>query len=455
MGMVLTIGGNDLTEKIPFDSIQINDSLLARGDSLSFRIPLAAEEVTSLRPQSGQPVQLFIDGELYFEGDVGTIAETRLINADYFNYEVVCQDYTRQLDRHLVVLQEVGPAPAGEIIRMILALFAPSFAGDLSGIEDGATVGKQQFDYTPVSAVLDQLASDTQMVWFLEPGRRIVFTSNIDYQAPLGMYDVDGNLDLGDFDWNEAIEQLKNRIYLKDAAVKDSNQRVDQWLADGNTSFFKAFSEPYDENVTVTGTKPDGTRKEYQAFLDPLDNDDATLKGTPGTVAICILNWGIRFPLEDLPEAGELVEMVYNPVRPGDIVYMVEDPDSQAMMREREGAGSDGVYEHMVSLPDVRVESEEPIEAYGRILLDRIAWPEVTGSFKSQLITNWRAGQSFVITSSKRDLYDARAFWKEGVRDSTRVWVQSVSKRVLGQNISGPIIMEATIQFANSPIGRV
>ncbi len=458
MGVVLTVAGNDLTTRVDYRSYQLQDSLLARGDVLSFTLPLSGTDVITFRPLTGQSVTLNIDGVDIFTGDISHVAETKIINSDTFEHEITCSDHTRRLDRHLVVREKIGPASAGSMIRDLLVEFASEFAIDLSGIEDGLSMGERQFDYVPMSNVLDQISQESLMIWYVDSNKRVVFTDNLTFAAPIATYDVDSETQLGDFTWQESSEQLKNRIFIKDANVKDSNTRTDVWIGDAQTSFFKAFSEPYDENLTVTSTKVDGTKKEWQVAIDPGDSEDDTLLGTPGVVFVCILNWGFRFPLNDLPEVGEIVEAIYNPVRPDDMVFMVEDKDSQAMVRDREGAGSDGVYEHMVSLPDVRVESEAPVEAFGRILLDRIAWPQVNGNFGTFDIAGWKAGQTFVLTSSKRDLFDQEVYWRSGqvTKEPIRVWIQSVRRTIKG-GIASPqsTIVLTTIEFSSTLFARV
>lgn len=455
MGAELIINGVDRTLKADFRTYQVVDSLSVRGDSFSFEMVISSAE-SAVRPLTGQPVVLKFDGETIFDGDISGVEETKMLNSDYFLYNVTCSDFTRRLDRYLVVIQEIGPAAAGDIIKAVLADFAPEFAIDFSGIQTGPSVGKQQYDYVPVTSVLDQLAQETQMIWYMDESRRIVFTDHIEFAAPIEVYDVDTEVQLGDITWSESVDQIKNRIYLKDASVKDSNSRTDKIPIDGQTSFVKLFSEPFDETTTsVTTVNKAGESKIWQTVVDPGDSAEDTLQGDENTAYVCILNWGIRFPLNAIPEEG-FAEVTYNPTR-ADVVYMVEDPSSQLMMRYREGGASSGVYEHMVSVPDVRVDSESPIEAYGYILLERIAWPEITGTFKSFQVTSWKAGQTFWLASGKRDLYDQKAYWQTGQtsKENIQAWVQSVQKKIVTFGTGGTVVLEATIEFSNNIFGRV
>jgi hypothetical protein len=463
MAVVLLVNGVDITAHVDRDSYDITDALAARGDTLTFIWKLSTSQI-SQRPLNGQPVTLTVDGDVIFGGDVSDVHETRIINADYFEYTITCSDYSRRLDRHLVVIQSIGPDLAGTIIKTILQMFAPEFAADLSGINDGvsatatsATPG-QQFDYVPVSNVIDQLAQGSQFIWYIDPNKRVIFEDTSNFVAPIPVYDLDAELQLGDMTWEETIDQIKNRIYLKDANVASSSPRTDTYLADGSTSFFQAFSQPYDVGSTaVTTMDPSGVTKIWNVVLDPGTSTTETLNGSPGTAFLCIANWGIRFPLNDLPTAGSTVNATYSPTQ-GDVVYMVEDTDSQAMMRFREGGASDGVYEHMVSLPDIRVNDTTPIENYGYRLMARIGWPDVKGTFATYSVNGWKAGQTMMITSSKRDFYDQQVYWKSGqsVKQPVQVWIQNVRTKIMGVNqITGKTILLITVDFNNTLVAKV
>jgi len=458
----LTIAGVDRTNRVPMDSYELSDSLQARGDTLTFRMPVSAGQV-STRPISNQPISLVVDGTTLFSGDIATVEEVKSINADYFDYQISCRDNTNRLDRNLVIYEKIGPDNVDSIIRQILQDFAPEFATDFSQIDTGLpVVSEQQFDYVPVSSAFDTLASQADAIWYVDSGsKRIVFTVDVNNPAPISSYDVDSELQLGDLSYHVTTDQIKNRIIIKDTKMKDSNTRTETWIADGATSFFPLSMPAYDENITASIQHADGSVPEQLIpRLDSLESDTGTILGTCGEIYVCLINQGVRLPINCLPEVNDWITATYNPVRgqEGELVFIVEDRDSQRMIREREGGASTGIYEHMVSMPDVRVESPDPIEAYGNILLNRMAWPQVEGVFASQQLTNWKAGQTFTLTSSKRDLYDEKVYWKSGkvTKTSIRMWVQSVTKHILMvDSITGTTSLLANITFTNQPFGAV
>jgi len=100
------------------------------------------------------------------------------------------------------------------------------------------------------------------------------------------------------------------------------------------------------------------------------------------------------------------------------------------MVRAREGAESDGIYEFLLSTPEVYSEEGKETEMAARRVLDRYARPTVRGSFISYK-KGWRAGQLFKLHSRIRDL------WED-------VWVQTVTTRVLPMGR-----LEYSIEFSN------
>jgi len=460
--VTITIDGVDQTLRVRMETIEIRDSIPARMDTAQFDMIILSADIAN-RPVSGNEVSIDVDGSIEFAGEVTTAQEVRLINPDAYLYQITCNDWSRRLDRQLVVIQEIGPSLAGDIVKEVLGDFAPEFAVDLTQIQDGVLIPEQQYDYSTVSSILDQLATLSGYVWYIDVDKVLHFIPPPDFISPLtgNQYDVDTDLQLGDMAWQEDASQVKNRIFLKDGVVPDADSRQDTFISDGVASFFSLFQEPEGVGTTsVVSKKPDGSTKMWNPALDPLDAAEGTLRGDPDTVYVCLLNVGIRFPLDSedkvVLEPNEIIEVTTKPMRE-DIVFMVEDIDSQKMMADREGLtwgqGTAGIYEHMESLDGARLGSQESAEAYGLILLTQTAWPEVTGTFRTQQLKGWKAGQTFDLKSSKRDLFDAETFWKTAVKVDIPVWVQQVTKQVLpAEDQPDGVVFETIVEFANRAI---
>jgi len=242
--------------------------------------------------------------------------------------------------------------------------------------------------------------------------------------------------------------------------IKDFQQKSDltythRFMADGEQSFFALPMEPWSElseDITVKVSKDGGaTWTERILELDPLDGRPETIQGVPGRAYICVFNWGVRFPTVDLPSAGDLVEVDYRYVIP-ERVFVYFDPDSIDEMARREG--SDGHHEIMISLPDYRVSTLDPIKFYAEMILRRNAWPILTGSLET-FLRGWRSGQFFYVQSAVRDIFDVAHWVKTGRGEKVpvRVWVEQVRKKIV--SLAGAkAVIRTSVDFSSRPFRR-
>jgi hypothetical protein len=236
---------------------------------------------------------------------------------------------------------------------------------------------------------------------------------------------------IGDFMCAEDATAIANVIVLKDFSSKSGNPSEANFTADGQASFFSLPMPPFDIGSTHVYVKPEGGTEwtERQLIEDPLDGSDASTQGSPGTAYLCVYNWGVRFPLSDLPGAGDHIKADYNAEIP-DRVAIAIDVDSIAEFARREG--SDGHHELVVSASDFRVTDDSPIEALGELILRRKAWPIQSGTFilRTTNIGEWAPGQTFTIISAKRNIFDLKAWVVSGyvTKSPLRVWVIQVER---------------------------
>src|SRR5574337_239927 len=466
-----TIGGLDYRAYADVTSLNISEGLAINTDTMSVDIVLDSVTFTSgdvPRPISGQKVQLSLSNGITFTGVVNTTNQAPYVhNLDSYKFTVDCAESVRLLDKHLVaegiiprfVTVKGVPTPsspinrnlqgadyAGNIVRQLVAKYAPEFTVTA---DQGYMVPIREINYESLSSVIDSLAQGIGFVWYID-NYHIVFTSNLNTPAPVPSIDLDNTLDLGNTEIHEDTSRLVNKVVLKDWVAREQNWRLDQFIADGNQSFFPLFQEPWDaESVNVSVTPPGGSPVQYAVSLDPLSTREGDITGSPGQAFVCILNVGVRFPTSDIPDAGSNVDISYPPLAT-DQVLPVEEPASIRMMKNRESGGpgpTDGVYENTLSVPDFRVDNVSTVAAYGLFVLDRLAWPVISGQFDTMTTEGWKPGQTFTITSSKRDVYDHKTYWTTGAKIPPRMYIQSVTRKFA--NIDGGVIEIDTVSFSH------
>lgn len=102
MAITVNIGGTDRTDKIKKNSLTITNILTRQVDQCSFKIVYYNSAPFDFMPVAGQEVIIY-DGATKVFG--GTIVQVEQTSEDFktLEYDIECQDYTRFLNRRLIV----------------------------------------------------------------------------------------------------------------------------------------------------------------------------------------------------------------------------------------------------------------------------------------------------------------------------------------------------------------
>ncbi len=465
---IFTIGGIDYTDFVDVLSIAITDGSTSDEDSMSFNLVMSASNLDGVPgvPKGGEIVSLsvVVGGATaplvkQFEGVLSSIDQSVHMSRDNYIFPCRVTSYMRMMDK--LVIEEMGGGTAGSRVRFLIRKYLPGFGTRF--IREGFVVPEDDFDHVPITSVISKYAQAIGFIWFVDFDREFHFSEGEVYQGPVASIDLDTDDDFGDVLVTEDTSQLRNRVYIKDATSRSAESRRDTFVADKNQSFFKLFSPPFDEE----DAKVFKNATEIDLLPDTLTTQDGEIVGGEELCFLCILNQGLRFPLSDLPEEGDIIDIDYFPEEAGGdggIIVVMEDPDSIRMMRNREsttGFVSDGVHEHIISAPQLRVRNLDPLAFLGSLVLDRLAWPEIRGQFTVSAMPSvgWRPGQSVVLQSSKRNLFSSRILWREGRLTDVRVHVQNVAKKFIPYTIpletpgggTEKFLFQETVTFSSIP----
>lgn len=473
MGVVLEVAGEDITSYVDFRNIEVVDGAESRGDTLNFTAHIPYSDLGSSvdKPRPGNVAVLTVDGSKLFEGPVIS-SDDRFFNSQVMAIDVQCSDYTFFLDRKHIAKVEMGVQNAGDRIESLLQEFAAEFtdyASWDSGIATGLPLPKEGYDYEQFSSVMDRVCEAIGYSWHVgfdasvEGRPKMFFYISTNATSPLNtdysnILDLDSNIEIGGVTTREDISNLHNVVIVKDFSEKNDDEYSQEYVADGHQTFFKLPMEPFDLEDTSVSVQPGGTGDfiPRTVALDPLTAEDEEVAGIEGYAYLCILNWGVRFPTTDYPSEGDVVKVDYNYVVPDRIIPLY-DKDSIDEMARRQG--NDGHHEVVVSLPDYRVDSSEGYNAaefYGYMLLERHAWPEISGSFtvmEPSTVTDmegWEAGQYFDVESDVRDIYDIQ-HWVEtgrGEKEPVRVWITRVTRHIKQITDADGTLFETKVDFS-------
>lgn len=425
----ITVAGIDRTADIDLQSVQSTNALTLKSDTMDF--DLYTDDYAS-RPSAGNEVIWLIGAAKEFGGIIVHVEED-MIAPGRLVYHCSCKDYSQVFDHHLV--QEEYPAgPADEWVKAVVENYAnrSGITFTTNNVQPCFDVAAQPFNFVPPSEAIKTYADLVEWNWYIDYDKDVHFAALETFQSPLP-----GNVLLADSDvasyhdlsLAEDIAQAKNRIFLRGFQTRSTSRQVFRAVGDGSSTWFPVGYPPWsvdaeDINVYVNGVP------------QPVLTD--TKDGTPGDgktnagAYVCFDNLGIRF--NQPPAAGTVIT--------GDFAYAlnavtaVDDPESQAIMAEREK--SDGVYEYAVEDPGLTAASMDTANARAQMLLYKYAYPKLTGSFGSYL-GGWRAGQCFQLASAYR---------MGGVNQ--RMYVVKVVKRIVRAG-DDEDVLHSDISISDSP----
>lgn len=381
MGISIKINNIDRTSEIDARSLSITDELTSKVNQSSFSFITNDKTIV---PIPGQVV-------LIEEGTIKLFAGRILSKEeDYFppnllKYKVNCIDYTRDLDKKLVVESYIDEL-AGNIIRDILTKYTTGFT--TIHVQNGPTLTRIAFDYVQVSQALTTIAESCGFEWYVDYDKDIWFFFKTDYPA---LFQLDDNQAYyRDLIINYDVSQLRNRIY-----VKSSNYEIldftELFIGDGSTVIWTC---KYAANATPSPSLKlnDISKTVGWDGVDDPDDYDFMLNATTK-----VLSLGTY---QSTPADGDEIVITYGADEP--IMVRWDDQDSIDAIKAIEGG--DGIFEFCII--DNNIDTKEwAIDAAKADLLQN-ANPVIKGTFTTNR-KDIKSGQIITINSTKRNISQA------------------------------------------------
>lgn len=409
------------------DSLVITESAQLRGSTMSLVLTIDNNAITP--PVGGQFIKFTRDGITEFAGRIGSVQRKQGAGTTRFDYTLNCVDQAADYDTHLIQKADGIPAGlAGDAVRIITGIVGRGFTSN--GVEDGPTIGKIDADYEIPTSMIQRIADSIEHRILIGYDRDVDMFYLRDLPAPIAEINIDSDINTYfDMTLDESWEQVKNRIYLTGAQLRQNVQANEPFTGDGSQKFFPLQWPPWSGDADDFGVTVDAVPQE--TLFDIIDGEAGDGQGSAGQIYLCIDNRGVRFPDNHPPANGAIVEIDYN--YGVETATVVEDPVSIALMKERENysaAPSDGVHEMKFNIPDLRVESLDSIVEYGQLLLARYSSVIYTWSARSW-IQGWQVGQNFRLRSTRLGF------------DKT-MYITGLTKRILNTSPSAQLEYEIT-----------
>jgi hypothetical protein len=177
----LTINGTDRTREIVNKRVIIEDSEGHEPSGLEFTMD---NRDGGAVPEGDQEVIITQSGVRLFAGRILRVVPHML--GDFAEFDVYCVDYTRDLDRNLVV-EGFQDMTDKQIIEYIVDQYCGGTGITYSNVTEGVTVNQVAFNYMPPSQCFTQLAELTGRMWYIDYNKDIHYGVKDGEQAPFNI----------------------------------------------------------------------------------------------------------------------------------------------------------------------------------------------------------------------------------------------------------------------------
>lgn len=428
MAIAITVAGIDRTTSVRFETLTVVNTIATNTDTAELKI--VVPQGSTWRPKAGNEVIVTNGTTREFGGVMMSVTEQGQAGPS-LRYLCHCKDYLHLFNKKLVISESTdlvgSSAPtASQILTAIVAATTDGFSS--TGILASPTVPVQKYDYVAPGDIARSLADLVAYAFWIDYSRVVNFQSAVALAAPVASINLDTDItNYGSMDITEAVDQLKNRVYVKGWNQKSTVSYSQSYTGDATSQFFMFGYEPSaqgDITATLNGTA-------LSVGLDQVDASPGDGIGSSSSIYVCFDNLGFRFG-NYAPTSTETLTIGTPYMTPG--ITLSEDINAQTTAGQREGG--DGIHEYAYNSPALTASdgSNSLAQAKGDAILLRDAYARISCRFVSYT-QGWRAGQTFQLISANR---------MTGINKS--MYVQQVTKRLINsgstavQPSTGPLL---------------
>lgn len=378
MALIVTIAGTNRTRLIDPSSFSIQSVLTKQVDTATFAVHKFGAR--TFAPTVGQEVIITLGATRVFGGRIIRVSED-YDKLDFVGYRVECVDYTRDLDRRLVV-QNYSDMTVEAIIADIADTY---FDANISvaGVDCPINVDQIAFNYEYPSKCIQQLAELTNYDWYIDYNKVLYFFSKEDNSAPFELSDTGGKYIYETLSIRKDISPVRNTIYVRGGEYKADPFTAEK-VADGSQLVFDTGYRFSDISCTVTGQLK-------SIGIDGIDRE------TDYDILYNFQEKILKFREDKKPSASSVVKWWGRPWLP--VIVKLRDNTSISTFSATEGG--DGIYEFKII--DKSIESKEAARQRARAELLAYAATLNEGSFDTYS-AGLRVGQRIHVQSTLRGI---------------------------------------------------
>ena len=326
-GIQAFIVNTNVSKYIERSNFMIENILTNQVDRCKFTVRKYGSFTTE--PETGQEVLVYNNGTKIFGGIIVKVTQ-RADDFKVIKFEVECEDYTRLLDRKLVV-QIYQNQTIAQIIESIVSLYLAGSGFTTNNVTSTTNVTSITFNYIPISECLKKLANMVNYDWYVDYNKDIHFFASDTETAPFNLADDDGSYVFSSLRIRRDNSQIRNRVYIRGGDYL-SDTFTTEFISNGIQNVYPLPYKYSELAVTVTGEL-------YDQGIDGID---------PITTKDYIWNNNekfIRFRGDKIPSDTSDIKIYGPPFLPVRVV--VQDNNSIDDLSNAEG--DDGIAEFVIT----------------------------------------------------------------------------------------------------------
>ena len=176
----LTIDGTDRTTCVTNGTITINDEIGSGASVCDFVMSLRGGAV----PEGDQEIIITQDGTRIFAGRILRVFPLK--RGSYSEWGIDCVDYTRDLDRNLVV-EGYQDMTDKQIIEDIVDNYCGGTGITYDNVVEGVSISSMAFSYMPPSECFTRICKLTGRGWYIDYNKDIHYQVKTSEQAPFNI----------------------------------------------------------------------------------------------------------------------------------------------------------------------------------------------------------------------------------------------------------------------------
>jgi len=253
---ILKIKGIDRTVCIGNGTVSINNESGKGASTMTFEMVVRDGRDN---PKCDEEVSVVQDGEIIFGGRI--LKTTPKKKGDLVIWGVSCVDYTRDLDRNLVVEGYQGMTDK-EIIKDIVDNYCGGTGITYSGVTEGVRISAIIFNYTPPSECISTIAKLTGRHWYIGYDKDIFYGLKESKEAP---FHITGTENYRNLSVNIDNSSLRNRVYIRGGTYLSDETTIKQ-VADGEQTIFYLPEKPHEMSLYEGGVQKSVGIKNIDSF---------------------------------------------------------------------------------------------------------------------------------------------------------------------------------------------